>query len=155
MIITQPNTKNFLFLLFLCTTMGMYSFAQSKKTYTGNAENGHYMIEKQKLKNTDSSYLDIEVLGANANKHLQSPSHFEVSDVWLNNYRYKCDSTGHVKIRVEPGRYELTARCLGLKNISNIADVKKGEVLIIKYYPRFFNNYEPQRQHGIKKRTNI
>jgi ribosomal protein L30/L7E len=116
----------------------MCSYAQSNKLHLSNSDDAYFLAKKHKHRNSDSAYLDIEVLKVPHGKHSKQHRGFGISDVWLNNHRYDCDSAGRVKIAVKPGKIELTARSLGLKSISHTADVKKGELMIIKYYLGYF-----------------
>lgn len=150
---THLHKKNFLSLLFFGTTVFMCSCAQSNKFHSNNSDDEYCLVKKHKSRNSDSAYIDIEVLEAHPEKHSKPHPDFRISDVWLTDYRHDCDSAGHVKIAVKPGKIELTARSLGLKSISHTVDVKKGEIIVIKYYLSYFKHYEPIRKRGDKSRN--
>ena len=152
-IITYLLKKTFLSLLFFVTSILMCSYAQSNKLQLNNRADGYYLVKKHKSGNSDSAYLDIEVLQAYPGKHSKLHRYCRISDVWLNDYRYGCDSAGRVTIAVKPGNIELTARSLGFKSISHTANVKKGEIIVIKYFLSYFKNYERIPKRGDKRRS--
>ena len=143
--------KTFLSLLFFGTSVLMCSYAQSNKLQLNNRADGYYLVKKHKSGNSDSAYLDIEVLQAYPGKYSKLHPNCRISDVWLNDYRYGCDSAGRVNIAVKPGNMELTARSLGLKSISHTANVKKGEIIVIQYYLSYFKHYQRIRNREAKE----
>ena len=147
---TQMQKKIFLSLLSFSTTVFMCSYAQSSKFHLNNRDDAYYLAKKHRSGNSDSAYLDIEVLEAHKDKHSKPHPDYRISDVWLNDCRHGCDSAGHVKLAVKPGKIELTARSLGLKSISHAVDVKKGERLVIKYYLSYFKDFEQNPKQANK-----
>ena len=145
--------KTFLSLLFFGNSVLMCSYAQSNKLQLNNSDDGYYLVKKHKSGNSDSAYLDIEVLQAYPGKYSKLHPHCRISDVWSNDYRYGCDSAGRVNIAVKPGNIELTARSLGFKSISHTVNVKKGEITVIKYFLNYFKNYEHIPKRGDKRRS--
>jgi len=143
--------KTFLSLLFFGTSVLMCSYAQCNKLQLNNSDDGYYLVKKHKSGNWDSAYLDIEVLQVYPGKYSTLHPHCRISDVWSNDYRYGCDSAGHVNIAVKSGNIELTARSLGFKSISHTVTVKKGEITIIKYFLNYFKNYERIPKRGDKR----
>ena len=82
------HKKIFLSLLFFSTTVLMCSYGQSNKFHLNNSDDAHYLVKKHKSRNSDSAYIDIEVLEAHPGIHSKPHPDFKISDVWLYDCRY-------------------------------------------------------------------
>lgn len=65
---------------------------------------------------------------------LSTGDKLKLSDIWLNNKRYECDTNGFFQININPGRYHVEARSFGYENYKYKLSIKKGTAVRLSFY---------------------
>jgi uncharacterized membrane protein len=98
-----------------------------------NTESGKVIVQSQPS-NNDGAGIIGSVFDFQTGKKLM------LSDVWIGDERYACDSTGNFSVRLSPGKYDLEARSFGFENFKYPLSVSKGKTLNLLFYLVPFKN---------------
>lgn len=114
-------------------------FISCKPAKNISMEEGKVVITVTK-ENSDST-----ILGGNIYE-LSTGEKLKLSDIWINNKRYECDTNGFFQININPGTYHIEARSFGFENYKHKLSIKKGSIIMLSYYLVPFEQKKPYRQ---------
>ena len=109
-------------MLFVC--LCFLSCSTLKKT---KQESGKVVVQKESG-NPDSSIIKGSVFDMLDKKKIQ------VSDIWIDDARYPCDSNGDFRISLQSGKYQLLGRGFSYKSYQYNLKIKRGDLIKVFFY---------------------
>jgi hypothetical protein len=119
--------------------IAVLSTASCYTTKNSVQELGKVIIEKQ-------SDLNSHIVLRGNIYELSTGDKLMLSDIWIGNKRYACDTNGHFQIKINSGKYIIEARAFGFKNYRHKLKIKKGDVFTLLYYLVPYKMEKPQKQ---------
>ena len=90
-------------------------------------DSGRVIVQKEKG-NPDLAIIEGSVFDIPGKEKIQ------ISDIWIGDVRYPCDSNGDFSISLQPGKYQLLARGFSYKSYQYNLKIKRGDLIKIFFY---------------------
>lgn len=119
-------------ILIFISCLSFFSCNTIKKT---TQDSGRVIVQIEKGI-SDSAIIKGTVFEMTTKENIQ------VSDIWIGDIRYPCDTNGNFRIDLQPGKYNLLARGFSYKSYHYNLKIKKGEIINLLFYlvPVKFND---------------
>lgn len=102
-------------------------------------DKGKVTIEKT-IGNIDSTTIEGNIY------ELSTGDNLKLSDIWIDDKRYQCDTNGHFQLKINPGKYNIEARAFGFKNYKYKLTIKKSEILNLSFFLVPYKNEKPYKR---------
>jgi len=113
-------------------------FISCHQTNKLTQDEGKIIVEKKTV-TKDSASIYGSILEFSTGDKLK------LSDVWINNKKYSCDTNGNFQIQVKQGKYNIVARAFGFKNYVHKQPVILGEVINLLFCLVPYRNEKPAK----------
>jgi uncharacterized membrane protein len=112
----------------------------SCQTLKSSAQNDG-RVTSEKIKNNSDSSLIYGFIS-----ELTTGDKLKLSDIWIGNQRFECDTNGKFQIQIKPGNYKVEARSFGFKNLKHEIHIKRGESEKLMFYLIPYKDEKPYKR---------